>query len=135
MSKKQAGHKNQGQAKKKQVKLSVDLAHIHIRATYNNFKVSAALPNGDVFAWTSGGRFASNSRKNSPSLAEEAGQTLGRQIKSMGIVKIKIFLNGIHNTRDAVIRGLHVSGLEIQMIYECTGIPHNGCRRRKKRRM
>jgi small subunit ribosomal protein S11 len=127
--------KNTSTTKKKQGKLSVDVLHVYIKATYNNFLVYAALPNGDVVHWVSGGCYAKNSRKNSPSLAEEAGQTLGKTLASRGVSRIFIFLSGINNTRDAVIRGLHVSGLSIGKICERTRFPHNGCRAKKKRRV
>ncbi len=127
--------KNAGSSKRKMTKLSVDALHVYIKATYNNFHVTAALPNGDVVNWVSGGCYASNSRKNSPSLAEEAGQTLGKTLRSRGVSRLFVFLSGINNTRDAVIRGLHVSGLTIVKICEQTRFPHNGCRAKKKRRV
>ncbi|MEO6182815.1 MAG: 30S ribosomal protein S11, partial [Verrucomicrobiota bacterium] len=37
--------------------------------------------------------------------------------------------------RESAIRALQAIGLEINAIKDCTPVPHNGCRPRKKRRV
>ena len=51
----------------------------------------------------------------------------------MDEVHVKII--GAGNARDSGTRGLYSGGLKILTISELTGIPHNGCRRRKKKRV
>ena len=41
----------------------------------------------------------------------------------------------IRDSRETAIRALQVAGLEITLIRDVTPLPHNGCRRPKRRRV
>ena len=49
--------------------------------------------------------------------------------------EVHVKIKGCGNARDSGTRGLAAGGLKILTISELTGIPHNGCRRRKKKRV
>ena len=51
------------------------------------------------------------------------------------MTQVHVNLRGAGNGRDSGVRGLHAGGLTILSISELTGIPHNGCRRKKKKRI
>ena len=42
---------------------------------------------------------------------------------------------GFKGCRETAIRSLQAAGLEVASIQDCTPIPHNGCRQRKRRRV
>jgi small subunit ribosomal protein S11 len=49
--------------------------------------------------------------------------------------KVEVFVKGPGSGREAAIRALQVTGLEISSIRDVTPIPHNGCRPPKRRRV
>ena len=55
-----------------------------------------------------------------------------RQCRREGM---KLFLKGPGSGREAAIRALQATGLEVTMIKDVTPIPHNGCRPPKRRRV
>jgi len=53
----------------------------------------------------------------------------------MGLRKVDVSVRGPGSGREAAIRALSTSGLEVLSILDKTPIPHNGCRPPKKRRV
>ena len=52
-----------------------------------------------------------------------------------GLRKISVFVKGPGPGKETAIRSLQATGLEVSSIQDCTPIPHNGCRPRKRRRV
>ncbi|HEY5123161.1 MAG TPA: 30S ribosomal protein S11, partial [Ignavibacteria bacterium] len=46
-----------------------------------------------------------------------------------------VLIKGVGSGRDAAVRSLATSGLDISSIKDITPLPHNGCRPPKKRRV
>ena len=109
---------------RKRVRKTVSLAHAHITATYNNTIISIAEPNGNVLGWASAGACGfKGTRKSTPYAATVTAE------------KLKVFVSGVGTGREQAIRGLHAAGLELEAIFDKTPIPHNGCRKKKARRV
>jgi small subunit ribosomal protein S11 len=53
----------------------------------------------------------------------------------MGLRKVDVFIKGPGSGREAAIRTLQQSGLEVLTITDTTPLPHNGCRPPKRRRV
>jgi len=123
------------QTKKKQKKLITDgVAHIH--ATFNNTIVMITDRHGNAVCWaTSGGSGFRGSRKSTPFAAQVAASNCGEKALTFGMKSIEVRVKGPGPGRDSAIRGLNSQGLKIQSITDVTGIPHNGCRPSKKRRV
>jgi len=123
------------QTKKKQKKLITDgVAHIH--ATFNNTIVMITDRHGNAVCWaTSGGSGFRGSRKSTPFAAQVAASNCGEKALTFGMKNIEVRVKGPGPGRDSAIRGLNSKGLKIQSITDVTGIPHNGCRPSKKRRV
>ena len=51
-----------------------------------------------------------------------------------GLKTVDVFVKGPGSGREAAIRSLQTTGLEISSIKDVTPIPHNGCRPPKRRR-
>jgi len=49
--------------------------------------------------------------------------------------RVHVCVKGIGNGREQAIRGLIAGGLEILSISDVTPLPHNGCRKRRPRRV
>jgi len=123
------------QTKKKQKKFITDgVAHIH--ATFNNTIVMITDRHGNAVCWaTSGGSGFRGSRKSTPFAAQVAASNCGEKALTFGMKNIEVRVKGPGPGRDSAIRGLNSQGLKIQSITDVTGIPHNGCRPSKKRRV
>lgn len=53
----------------------------------------------------------------------------------MGLRKVDVVVKGPGSGREAAVRALSNSGLEIHSIIDKTPVPHNGCRPPKRRRV
>ncbi len=53
----------------------------------------------------------------------------------MGLRKVDVVVRGPGSGREAAIRALSQSGLEVLSITDRTPLPHNGCRPPKRRRV
>ena len=108
----------------------------NILATFNNTQVSITDMQGNVLGWSSAGRVGfKGSRKSTAFAAQQVAQDAARQAMSHGMREVEIRVKGPGSGRESAIRALQAIGLEISAIKDCTPIPHNGCRPRKKRRV
>ena len=108
----------------------------NISATFNNTQVSITDMQGNVIGWSSAGRVGfKGSRKSTAFAAQQVAQDAARQAMSHGMREVEVRVKGPGSGRESAIRALQAIGLEITTIKECTPIPHNGCRPRKKRRV
>ena len=111
-------------------------ANIFITASYNNTIMSVSEPNGNVLAWASAGACGfKGTRKSTPYAATVTAEKLMEKAAPFGIERVKIFVKGVGTGREQSIRGLQAAGLELTAIFDTTPIPHNGCRKRKARRV
>src|SRR5688572_9942564 len=107
-----------------------------ILATFNNTQVAITDMQGNVIGWSSAGRVGfKGSRKSTAFAAQQVAQDAARQAMSHGMREVEIRVKGPGSGRESAIRALQAIGLEITTIKDCTPIPHNGCRPRKKRRV
>lgn len=120
--------------KKKQVADSNGMAFI--KATFNNVLVTITDRNGNVLSWSSAGKEGfKGSRKNTPYAAQLSAESAASVAYEMGLRKVNVFVKGPGSGREAAIRALATSGLEVNSIRDRTPIPHNGCRPPKRRRV
>src|SRR5699024_6302225 len=108
----------------------------HIKSTFNNTIVSITDPQGNVISWQSAGTVGfKGSRKSTPFAAQMAAEAAAKTAMEHGLRKVSVFVKGPGSGRETAIRSLQAAGLEIASIQDCTPIPHNGCRPRKRRRV
>ena len=126
-------------AKPKKVKIKrrhTPIGNAHIQASYNNTIVTLTEPEGNVISWaTSGSSGFKGARKATPYAAQIAAENAAEKAKPYGLEKVHIYVKGVGTGREQAIRGLVSSGLEIISINDMTAIPHNGCRKKKQRRI
>jgi len=108
----------------------------NILATFNNTQVTITDMQGNLIGWSSAGRVGfKGSRKSTAFAAQQVAQDAARQAMSHGMREVEVRVKGPGSGRESAIRALQAIGLEISTIKDCTPIPHNGCRPRKKRRV
>ena len=121
---------------RKKIRKTVPLAHAYITATYNNTMITIAEPNGNVITWASAGANGfKGTRKSTPYAATMTAEKVVERAAPYGVERLKVFVKGVGTGREQAIRGLHAAGLELEAIYDNTPMPHNGCRKKKARRV
>lgn len=114
----------------------VTTGRMYIKATFNNTLVTFTDSHGNVISWTNTGSLGfKGTRKSTPYAATTTIEEGIRKVKERGLNSIDVYIKGPGPGRDAVLRVLRNSGLDISMIADITPIPHNGCRPKKPRRV
>ncbi len=115
---------------------NVERGQAHITSTFNNTMVTLTDLNGNVLSWASAGQLGfRGSKKSTPFAAQEAAQEAAEKAMIHGLKHVEVYVKGPGSGREAAIRSLQASGLEVTMIKDVTPIPHNGCRPPKRRRV
>lgn len=109
---------------------------VTVAATFNNTIVSITDSRGNVVAWGSPGNAGfKGSRKSTPFAAQLASESAARKAFDLGMRKVDVRIRGAGGGRESAVRALKGAGLEVLTIRDVTGVPHNGCRPKKKRRV
>jgi len=108
----------------------------HIQSTFNNTIISITDVDGNVISWGSAGAQGfKGSRKSTPFAAQVTAEATAKKALEHGMRSIEVFVRGPGAGREAAIRSLQATGLEVNAITDVTPIPHNGCRPPKRRRV
>ena len=123
-------------SKKKKLKKVDAYGIAHIKSTFNNTIITITDRDGAVVSWCSPGKLGyKGSRKSTPFAAQQAASTVARDVISLGMKKVEAWIKGPGPGREAAIRSLRATGLDVAGIRDCTPMPHNGCRQKKRRRI
>jgi small subunit ribosomal protein S11 len=115
---------------------NISIGIANILATFNNTQVNITDMHGNILGWSSAGRVGfKGSRKSTAFAAQQVAQDAARQAMAHGMREVEVRVKGPGSGRESAIRALQGIGLEITTIKDCTPVPHNGCRPRKKRRV
>lgn len=136
MAKKQQQKATAAVKRKKKKQISDPNGMAFVKATFNNVIVTITDATGNVLSWSSSGKEGfRGSRKNTPYAAQLSAETAAKAAHEMGLRKVEVFVKGPGSGREAAVRGMASSGLEVSSIKDRTPIPHNGCRPPKRRRV
>ena len=121
----------------KKTKRTVEQGVIHVAALYNNTHVSVSDTDGNVLTWHSGGRAGfKGAREATPYAAQITSESAVAKAKTLhGLEKAVVYVKGIGAGREQAIRGIINSGVDLTAIYDITPVPHNGCRKKKVRKL
>ena len=115
---------------------NVDKGIAHIQSTFNNTIVTITDTTGNAISWaSSGGMGFRGSRKSTPFAAQMAAEKAAKAAIEHGMREVECYVKGPGSGREAAIRSLQATGLEVSAIKDVTPIPHNGCRPPKRRRV
>lgn len=122
--------------RKKKAKRSVPSAQVHIQATFNNTIVTFSDNTGKVLSWASAGSAGfKGSRKGTAYAAQIASAKAAEGAQAYGVQRVEVLVKGIGLGREAAVRALQNTNFYVNSIKDVTGIPHNGCRPRRARRV
>ncbi len=124
------------ESNKKKTKKNVPQGIVHILNSFNNTIVTVTDLNGNALSWASAGNLKFRGAKKSTPFASQAtaAQAIEAAVK-MGLREVKVYVRGPGFGRESAIRAIARAGVRIALIKDMTGIPHNGCRPRKIRRI
>ena len=121
---------------KRRERKNIEKGHAHIQSTFNNTIITLTDVHGNALSWASAGQLGfKGSRKSTPFAAQMAAETATKGAMEHGLRSVEVFVKGPGAGREAAIRALQAAGLDVTMIKDVTPIPHNGCRKKKRRRV
>jgi small subunit ribosomal protein S11 len=121
---------------KRRERKAVPRGRAYVQSTFNNTIITLTDPNGNALSWGSaGGTGFKGSRKSTPYAAQMAAEGAARRAMEHGLRQVDVYVKGPGSGREAAIRALQTSGLNVLSIRDVTPIPHNGCRPPKRRRV
>src|SRR5690625_842708 len=136
MAKKQRRSSEKTVRKKRKSQLADPTGMAFIKDKFNKVLVSVTDSTVNVLSWSSSGKEGfRGSRKNTHYAAQLSAETAAKAAYDLGLRKVNVFVKGPGSGREAAIRALASSGLEVLTIKDRTPIPHNGCRPPKRRRV
>lgn len=122
--------------KKTTEKKTVTNGRLYVTATFNNTLITLTDSNGNTLAWGSSGAAGfKGARKATPFAAITAVENVVKKGKEHGLANLEVYIKGPGPGRDASVRALKGTGMNVSMIADVTPMPHNGPRAKKKRRV
>lgn len=122
--------------RRRREKKNIERGAAHIQSTFNNTIVTITDVQGNAISWASaGGLGFRGSRKSTPFAAQQAAEVAAKAAMEHGMKTVEVYVKGPGSGREAAIRALQATGLEVNMIKDVTPVPHNGCRPPKRRRV
>jgi small subunit ribosomal protein S11 len=121
--------------KKKALKVSDVHGIAHVKSSFNNTMITITDRTGNVITWASGGTTGvKGTRKGTAFASGQAAVQAAEKAMEAGLKKVEIWVRGPGSGREAAVRALQSTNLEVTAIKDQTRIPHNGCRPSKRRR-
>ncbi len=121
---------------KKKIRKNIGKAIVHVKATFNNTIVTMTDLSGETLCWDSAGTVGfKGARKETPFAAARAAEKVAVKGSRMGVTEVEIRVKGPGSGRDSAITALEQNGLRVTAVEDHTGVPHNGCRPKKQRRV
>ncbi len=110
---------------------------VHIDSTFNNTRVAISDQQGNILAWSTGGKLGyKGSRKATAFAAQQiATDAAKKAMMTYGLREVEVRIKGPGAGRESAVRGISLAGLEITILKDVTPLPHNGCRPPKRRRV
>lgn len=128
--------KKGGSGVKRRERKGIVRGRAYIQSTFNNTIITITDVSGNVITWASSGTMGfKGSRKGTAYAAQRAAAEVAQRGMEHGLRHIEVHIKGPGSGREAAIRTLQATGLNVLSIRDVTPTPHNGCRARKKRRI
>ncbi|MFH1246370.1 MAG: 30S ribosomal protein S11 [Candidatus Liptonbacteria bacterium] len=114
----------------------VEQGRVYVKASYNNTVVTVTDAQGNVITWATAGSLGfSGPKKATPFAASKIIAVVAEKMKGVGMTAVEVLVRGIGSGRDSAVRSLINHGFVVTSIKDVTGIPHNGPRPPKVRRV
>lgn len=121
----------------KKTRRIVSHAQVHIMASFNNTIITISDEEGKVLTWSSGGAAGfKGARESTPFAAQMAAEeAMEKAVTLHSVESVDVYIKGIGIGREQAIRGIIAKGVELKWIFDITPVPHNGCRKKKVRKL
>ncbi len=120
----------------KNKKIRGALGKIYISSTKNNTILTLVDTKGNTKGWSCSGSLGfKNARKSTTYAAQAAAESIVKKAKILGYTHLRLLVKGLGRGKQSCLRAVSKSGLKIISLEDKTGIPYNGCRPSKKRRV
>lgn len=123
--------------KTKKTRQIVPHGQAHIYASFNNTIVSITDLKGSVLTWSSGWNCGfKGAREATPYAAQITAEKAVEKAKTLhSLESVDVYVKWIWVGREQAIRGLITWWVELKAIFDITPFPHNGCRKKKVRKL
>jgi len=112
------------------------LGKLYISSTKNNTIYTLIDTNNNTKGWSCSGSLGfKNARKSTTYAAQGGAESMVKKAKLLGYTHLRLLVKGLGRGKQSCLRALSKSGLKIISLEDRTGIPYNGCRASKKRRV
>ena len=120
----------------KKAKKNITTGLAVVNSTFNNTHITITDAQGNTISWSTCGTMGfKGSRKSTPFAAQVAAEDAGRKAQEHGMKELAVRVKGPGSGRESALRALQNIGFVITSIKDVTGVPHNGCRPKKRRRV
>jgi small subunit ribosomal protein S11 len=121
----------------KKTRKNVPDVNVFITATLNNTHVVVSDPEGQILTWSSGGSAGFKwAREATPYAAQIVSEQAVSKAKTLhNVERANVYVKWIGSGREQAVRGIANAGVDLTAIYDVTPVPHNGCRKRKARKL
>jgi len=121
----------------KKTRRNVPEGVVSILAHFNNTHVVVSDLEWKVLTWaTWWSSWFKWAREATPYAAQITAENACTKAKTMhGIEKVTVYIKWIGAGREQAIRWVIGAGIELNAIYDTTPVPHNGCRKKKVRKL
>ena len=123
--------------KSKKTRRIVQKGQAHIQASFNNTIVTITDEKGNSLTWCSGWAAGfKGARESTPYAAQMiAEDAASRVITLHSMESVDVYIKWIGVWREQAVRWLISAGLNLDAIFDVTPVPHNGCKKKKTRRL
>lgn len=109
---------------------------VNINISYNNTLIAISDLGGNVLTFSSAGLLGfKGSKKSTPYAANLVAKDAVEKAKRFGLMNVRIVVKGVGPAREAAVRGIAGTGLNVTSIMDKTPVPHNGVKSPKPRRI
>jgi small subunit ribosomal protein S11 len=120
----------------KKKKKNITLGVVYIQATFNNTIVTFTDSQGNAIASSSAGAQGfSGARKATPFAAQITVDRVSEVARDHGLKTLSIRIKGAGVQRESAMRAIFNQQFVVTSITDVSGVPHNGTRPPKRRRM
>lgn len=115
---------------------STNVPQLLINCLRNNiFLCLSSSPGQTLFSLSSGQAGFPGTQKTSPKAALAMLDALAGKLRELRVDMVRINFRGLNPARPVIIGQLRRMGIKIAEVMDSTGVPHNGCRPPKKKRL
>ncbi len=123
--------------KSKKTRNIIEKAQAHIQASFNNTIVTITDEKWNALTWaTWWSAWFKWAREATPYAAQViAEQAISKAVTLHWVKELTVYVKWIWVWREQAIRWLLSGWVEINSIFDITPVPHNGCRKKKLRKL